>query len=63
MRDNASAVSLLDKGSATGLKDVSTAAKGTETWYNLSGMRLREWQRGINIVRTAHGRVMKVLRR
>ena len=61
--DNASAVSLLDKGSATGIKDVSTAAKGTETWYNLSGMRLREWQRGINIVRTAHGRVMKVLRR
>ena len=61
--DNASAVSLLDKGSATGLKDVSTAAKGSETWYNLSGMRLCEWQRGINIVRTAHGRVMKVLRR
>lgn len=61
--DNASAVSLLDKSSATGIKDLSTAAKGTETWYNLSGMRLREWQRGINIVRTAHGRVVKVLRR
>ena len=30
--------------------------------YNLGGMRIGQWQKGINIVRTTDGKVVKVMK-
>ena len=61
--DNAAAVSLLPKGSATGI-DSSIAWKDNqlkEEYFTPDGIRLASPSKGMNIIRKSDGRVVKVM--
>ena len=48
---------------STGIEHVTTPDNGEEAIYDLSGRRLNEMQKGINIVRKADGTTVKVLKK
>ena len=48
-------------GSATGIDAIDALNDAEAEYYDLSGKRLNEPQRGVNIVRTADGKTKKVL--
>ena len=50
----------------SGIEEVLATAKtaiGTSTVYDLNGRRLQQLQKGLNIIRTADGRTVKVMKR
>lgn len=47
----------------TGIDNVTTTDNGVEAIYDLSGRKLNEMQKGINIVRKADGTTVKVLKK
>lgn len=49
----------LDEGS--GIENISFSLSGSDTYYNLSGMRLDRPTKGVNIVRTPDGKTRKVI--
>ena len=58
------ALSALKSSSASGVRNICERV-GSNTGtaiYNLGGMRIGQWQKGINIVRTTDGKVVKVMK-
>ena len=47
------------EGEETGITSVKAGGNGTEEYYNASGMKLSAPQKGLNIVKTADGRIEK----
>ena len=47
---------------AAGINGITTTQNGKVEVYNVNGVRLNGLQKGLNIVRTADGKVVKVLK-
>ena len=52
------------KATTTGIETVGTASQSVaEGIYNLSGVKSQELRRGLNIIRTADGRTIKIIKK
>ena len=47
----------------TGIADIVNDRSMPKTYYSVSGRRLQQLQKGLNIIRTADGRTVKVMKR
>lgn len=54
-------VSYLGTTAPTAIKDVTAASQGVASIFNLNGQQQSRLQKGVNIVRTADGRVLKLM--